>query len=111
MRGDWLQKRSRQNLLSCNPAQCANRGGGHSANSTRCTLGHKAEINARRKKILDKGRVKVIETNENENSAHDEANLNPEMGMDLETENWVESPEKESSSQEIPEGRDYTQLY
>ena len=90
--------------------QCANCGGGHSANSNRCTLRQKAEKEARRKKTPDKGKAKVVETNEERDKAYDEASLSPDM--DLETEEWMGEEEEESSSQdEIPEGRDHTKDY
>ena len=91
--------------------QCANCGGGHSANSSRCTLRHKAEVDARRRKTLDKGKAKAVGTNEKENDPHDKANLSPEMGMDLEKEDWAQSPGVESSWQDDDESRDHTQDY
>ena len=64
--------------------QCANYGGGHSANSNQCTLRHKAEKEARRKKTIDKGKANEVETNEERDKACDEASFSPDM--DLETE-------------------------
>ena len=44
--------------------QCPNCGGSHPADSNRCTLRHKAEIDARKKKTLDKGKAKIVEAYE-----------------------------------------------
>ena len=90
--------------------QCANCGGGHSANSNRCTLKHKAEKEAQRKKTPDKGKAKVVETNKERDKIYDEASFSPDM--DLETEKEIKEEEEESSSQDkIPEGKDYTKDY
>ncbi len=90
--------------------QCANCGDGHSANSNQCTLRHKAEKEARRKKTIDKSKANKVETNERRDKACDEASLNPDM--DLETKKWAGEEEEESPSQdEIPEGKDHTKDY
>lgn len=44
--------------------QCANCGGSHFASSSRCTLRHKAEIDARKKKTLSKGKAKIVEVHD-----------------------------------------------
>ena len=91
--------------------QCANCGGSHPADSNRCNLRHKAEIDARRKKTLDKGKGKIVEPVEQDHGSQ-EASPEPEMGMDLEAEGWAEDAEGENSDQdEIPEGIDHTQYF
>ena len=64
--------------------QCANCGGGHSANSNQCTLRYKAEKEARRKKTIDNGKANEVETNEKRDKACDEASFS--WDIDLETE-------------------------
>ena len=89
--------------------KCANCGGGHPANSNRCTSRLKAEADARKKKKLDKGKAKAIETSGSNNEVHDKADSSPDMGMDLEPESWAGNEEESSSDQdEIPEGIDHT---
>ena len=95
-------------------ALCANCGGNRPANSTRCTLRHKAEVNARKektaKKTLEKGKATV--DNRVEVEVKDQVtnpNLDPEM--DVETNNWAQNPGTGSSSQDYDESRDHTQDY
>ena len=92
--------------------QCANCGGGHFANLNRCTLRHKAEIDARKKKTLEKDKTKIVETNDEQNKAYSEASVSLEVGIDLEAERWAESKEEESSGQDkIPGGIDHIKNY
>ena len=88
-----------------------NCGGGHSANSSQYTLRHKAEVDAQRRKTLNKDKVKTVETNEKGNNPYSEAKISPEMGMDLEKKDWAQSPGVESLWQDDDESRDYTQDY
>lgn len=87
--------------------QCANCGGDHSANSNRCTLGYKAEKEAQRKKMSDKSKTKVLETNEERDQPYNKASLSPDI--DLETKEWMGKEKEESFSQDkIPKRRNHT---
>lgn len=88
--------------------QCANCGGSHPTDSTRCAQTHKAEIVARKRKTLDKSKAKAVEDYE-ENQASHETNPEPEMGIDPEAKRLTRNKEGESSEQdESPEEIDYT---
>ena len=106
--------------------KCANCGGGHMANSSRCTSRHKAGVKANKEKKLKKHSEKWNEKaisedgefiGERDESLEREiesceASPDPEMRMDLGTEYWAENKQRESSNQdEIPEGIDHTDKF
>ena len=100
--------------------KCANCDGSHPANSSQCASRQKAEIDARKqkslKKTVEKGKARAEPIDEGENTGQREEgdqdrNLDLDTGMDLETENWAKSPERESSSQDNDESRDHTLKY
>lgn len=76
-------------------ALCANCGGNHPANSTRCILRHKAEVNARKekseKRTLEKSKV-IIADREEVEIEDPTTNPNLDLGMDLEKDSWELSP-------------------
>ena len=99
--------------------KCVNCGGGHSANSNRCTKRHKAEVDARKKKILRREEAKIAESYDIKNKAFEEVslspkniNLDPNIRMDLETISQIGNKEDYSSElDKIPKRTDYTLQY
>ena len=91
-------------------ALCANCGGNHPANSTHCTLRHKAEVNARKEKTAKKTLEKDKATVDNREVEVEDQVTNPNLdpGMDVRTDNWAQSPGTGSPSQEYAESRDHT---
>ena len=81
--------------------QCANCGGGHSANSNRCTKRHKAEVDARKNKLLSKGKAKMVESNDKR--AYGEATFSQDEASPNQKETSPE-PEANSSLDEASSG-------
>lgn len=95
--------------------QCANCRGGHTANSSRCTSRHKAEIDTRKQKALrktiEKGKARLEDMIEEKDDHQEEVTPSPDTGMDLEAADWVQSPWGESSWLDDMDARDHTQDY
>lgn len=71
---------------------CANCEGNHQATSTRCIARQKAEKEARKRK-MEKGNEKAIKTPEQHDSPTEERREEPkEIKVDIDLENWAESP-------------------
>ncbi len=77
--------------------KCANYRGGHSANSNRCTERHKAEMRARKNKVLSKSKTRIVEPNDKANPDPDKASPEPEACPSLEAS---PAPEEVSPSPE-----------
>lgn len=84
--------------------QCANCGGGHFANSNRCTKRHRAEVDERKNKIVRGDEAKVAQAYDDQNPTHEERssspkedNPDPDTGIDLAPINWAGNAEGYSS--------------
>lgn len=94
--------------------KCANCNGNHPANSPRCTLRHKAEKAAKKGKEVRKEveKEKRKERMENEAGGKDREETPENDGeMDLEAEEWAQSPEGENQGYHEDESRDHTEDY
>ena len=89
--------------------KCANCGGSHMANFSRCVSRQKAGIKASKERKLrkqsEKGKEKVANEDGDDVGERDKS-LQPEMEIDLEAENWARSPSEEGLELDAPESQD-----
>ena len=106
----WLPQKSSKICIHIK-VQCANCGDSHFANSNRCNLRHKAEIDACRKKTQDKDKRKIVEPVEQDHGSQ-KTSSKLEIRIDLEAERWAKNAKRESFDQnEIPERINHTQYF
>ena len=94
--------------------KCGNCGRSHLANSNQCTKGHRAEMRARKNRVVSKGKTKIVELDNTQDKMPDEvnsepkANSEPDVGFEPETSYSLSeaSPNQDNITSDLDMGMD-----